>query len=161
MERPYRSDMLEGLLGPGAIGLNIAAPNKRAALAVTAEMAGRAFGLRPGPVLDALLAREAQSPTGIGYGVAIPHAELFGLDRVRGVFIRLRPPIAFDAVDAGPVDLIFALFSPPNSGAAHLQALARIARRLRSGELRQRLRQAATPDSVRALLSLETRSDAA
>jgi PTS system nitrogen regulatory IIA component len=124
-------------------------------------MAARSYSLKVTPLFDALMAREALSATGVGHGVGIPHAHVAGLDRVRGVFVRLRPAVEFAAVDDEPVDLLFALLSPPDCGSDHLRALARVARSLRSAELRQRLRQASSADSVRALLTLDARPNAA
>ncbi len=158
---PGASGLIGDLLSPGAMALGVAAPDKRQALAVTAEIAARHFNLKVTPLFDALMEREAVSATGVGHGVAIPHAQMAGLDRVRGVFVRLRPAIDFGAIDDEPVDLLFALISPPECGSDHLRALARVARSLRSGELRERLRHASTPDSVRALLTLDARPNAA
>lgn len=157
----FASGMIGELLSPGAIALGVSAAGKRQALALTAELAARHFGLKVTSLFDALMEREALSATGVGHGVAIPHAVIKGLDRVRGVFVRLRPAVEFGAVDDEPVDLIFTLISPPDSGSDHLRALARVARSLRSSELRERLRQASTPDSVRALLTLDPTRTAA
>jgi PTS system nitrogen regulatory IIA component len=112
-------------------------------------------------VLDALLEREALGSTGVGYGVAVPHARVAGLTRLRGVFVRLEQPIEFQAVDDRPVDLIFALFAPPDAGAEHLRALARVSRVLRQADLREQLRQAHGADAIHALLVREARSSAA
>ena len=149
------------LLERGAISPRVTAPGKRQALAVTAELAARAFGLKCAGVLDALLEREALSSTGVGYGVAVPHARVPGLTRLRGVFVRLEQPIEFQAVDDRPVDLIFALFAPPDAGAEHLRALARVSRVLRQADLREQLRQARGADAIHALLVREARSSAA
>ena len=100
------------LLDRNAIALRVSAANKRQALAVIAEIAGRNFGLDAGDVLDALTDREQAGSTGVGHGVAAPHARLEGLKRLRGVFVRLDHAVVFDAVDDQPVDLIFALFAP-------------------------------------------------
>ncbi|HEY5677686.1 MAG TPA: PTS sugar transporter subunit IIA, partial [Myxococcales bacterium] len=72
--------------------------------------------------------------------------------RMRGVFVRLDQPVAFEAVDEQPVDLIFALFAPQDAGAEHLRALARVSRLLRQADLREQLRQARTADAIHALL---------
>ena len=149
------------LLDRGAISPRVTAPGKRQALAVTAELAARVFGLKCGPVLDALLEREALGSTGVGHGVAVPHARIAGLTRLRGVFVRLEQPIDFQAVDDRPVDLIFALFAPPDAGAEHLRALARVSRVLRQADLREQLRQARGADAIHALLVREARSSAA
>lgn len=140
------------LLDRSAISLRVSAANKKKALAVIAEIAARNFHLDAGDVLDALSDREAAGSTGVGYGVAVPHARLEGLERMRGVFVRLEHPIEFESVDDQPVDLLFALFAPKNAGADHLRALARVSRIMRQSELREQLRKARTADAVHALL---------
>lgn len=152
------------LLDRGAIALRVSAANKRQALAVIAEIAARNFGLDGGEVLDALAEREAAGTTGVGHGVAAPHARLEGLARMRGVFVRLEHPVEFESVDEQPVDLLFALLAPKDAGAEHLRALARVSRLMRQPELRQRLRQAHTADAIHAILVQDgdsTRSSAA
>jgi len=139
-------------LDRNAIALRVSAANKRQALAVIAEIAARHLGRDAGEMLDALSEREQAGSTGVGHGVAVPHARLDGLERMRGVFVRLEQPVAFQAVDEQPVDLIFALFAPANAGSEHLRALARVSRLLRQPELRQQLRQARTADALHALL---------
>ncbi|UTP39898.1 PTS sugar transporter subunit IIA [Phenylobacterium sp. LH3H17] len=149
------------ILDRAAIAARASAPNKRQVLALVAEVASRNFGIDAGVILDALADRELAGSTGVGYGVAAPHARLEGLTRMRGVFIRLDTPVDFDAVDDQPVDLIFALFAPPNASTEHLRALARVSRLLRQGDLRDHLRKARTPDAIHALLVQERPSAAA
>ena len=143
------------LLDRNAIALRVSAANKRQALAVVAELAARNLGLDAPVILEALADRELAGSTGVGHGVAAPHARLGGLERMRGVFVRLEQPVAFDAVDEQPVDLIFALFAPLDAGSEHLRALARVSRALRQADLRQQLRQARTADAIHALLVQE------
>lgn len=140
------------LLDRNAIALRVSAENKRQALAVVAEIAARSLGVDASEILDALSEREQAGSTGVGYGVAVPHARLEGLDRLRGVFVRVEQPVDFDAVDDQPVDLMFALFAPKDAGAQHLRALARVSRLLRQPTLREQLRQARTADAIHALL---------
>jgi PTS system nitrogen regulatory IIA component len=149
------------LLDRGAISPRVSASSKRQALSVIAEIAARSFGLKAPEVFDALLEREAAGSTGVGYGVAAPHARLAGLTRLRGVFVRLEQPVEFEAVDDQPVDLLFALFAPQQAGAEHLRALASVSRRLRQADLREQLRQARSPDAIHALLVNEARPSAA
>ncbi|HZZ89227.1 MAG TPA: PTS sugar transporter subunit IIA [Caulobacteraceae bacterium] len=150
------------LLDREAVSARVTAPGKRQALSVVAEIAARAFGgVRPAEVLEALQAREAVGSTGVGYGVAVPHARIKGLNRLRGVFVRLEQPVPFDAVDDRPVDLIFALFAPPEASGEHLRALARVSRVLRQADLREQLRKAHSPDALYALLVQEARPSAA
>lgn len=148
----YKTMNIGELLDRTAISMRVGAANKKKALAVIAELAGRNFGLEPGAVLDALAEREAAGSTGVGHGVAVPHARLEGLERMRGVFVRLEQPVEFGSVDDQPVDLLFALFAPKNAGAEHLRALARVSRLLRQGDLREQLRKARSADAVHALL---------
>lgn len=149
------------LLAPDGVVLRGGASSKRQALHAVAEAAGHALGLDEGRVLEALLEREALGSTGLGSGVAVPHARLEGLERVCAVLVRLETPVAYDAVDDRPVDLLLALFAPPREGAEHLRALAAVSRALRSAELREKLRQARTPDAIRALLVRDTQPTAA
>ena len=149
------------LLDRRCVTLKAGASTKHQVLSLVAETTARRFGLDAGAVLDALQAREQQGSTGVGYGVAVPHARIAGLTRLRGVFVRLEQPIEFNAVDDRPVDLIFALFAPPDAGAEHLRALARVSRILRQADLREQLRHAHGADAIHALLVQEARPTAA
>lgn len=149
------------LLRPDGVAVRIGASSKRAALAGVAEVAARSLGLASADLLQGLLERERHGSTGIGHGVAVPHAHVDGLARPAGVFIKLESPVPFDAVDGRPVDLIFALFAARDAGVEHLRALARVSRLLRQGDLRERLRQARTSDAVFALLVQDGKANAA
>ncbi len=149
------------LLDQGAVSARVNASSKRQALGIVAEIAARSIGPQPAEILSGLLARERLGSTGVGYGVALPHARLKGLDRMHGVFVRLETPIDFGAVDEQPVDLIFALLGPADHPAEHLRALARVSRALRQSDLRQQLRQAHGADALHALLAREARPTAA
>jgi len=144
------------LLATDGVVLRSGASSKRQALHTVADTAARVLGLNENRVLESLLEREALGSTGLGSGVAVPHARVEGLERIVAVFVRLDTPVAYDAVDDRPVDLIFALFAPPSDGAEHLRALAAASRALRSSEMRQQLRQAHTADAIRALFVRDT-----
>lgn len=144
---------IEDLVSADGIVLRGAVSSKRQALHVVAEAAAQHLGLADSsPVMDALMERETLGSTGLGSGVAVPHARLPGLEHIFAVLVRLDAPVAFDAVDDQPVDLLLGLFAPVEDGAGHLRALAAASRALRVPELRQRLRQAQSRDAVRALL---------
>jgi PTS system nitrogen regulatory IIA component len=153
--------MIGDLLAAGGIAPRLNVVTKRQVISTISEIAARTLNLRAPRVFDALMERESLGPTGVGHGVALPHAQVEGLSRMAGVFARLTPSVEFGAVDETPVDLVFALLSPPSAGADHLRALAKVARLLRSAELRGQLRQAAGADAIRALLVRENRSSAA
>jgi len=143
-------DIGELLVRDGVV-LKTGASSKRQVLHSVATAAAHAIGLEESKVFDALMEREALGSTGLGAGVAVPHARLDGIDRVQAVFVRLDTPVPYDAVDDRPVDLIFALFAPPRDGADHLRALAAVSRALRSAKMREQLRQARTVDAIHAL----------
>ncbi|MGV8930285.1 MAG: PTS sugar transporter subunit IIA [Brevundimonas sp.] len=139
------------LLAEGGVVLRSGASSKRQALHTVAEAAAQALGMAEGRIMEALLEREALGATGLGSGVAVPHARIEGIDHVTAIFVRLDTPVAYGSVDDQPVDLLFALFAPPRDGAEHLRALAAVSRALRSSEMREQLRQARTTDAIRAL----------
>lgn len=149
------------LLDRTAIAPRISAADKRQALSVVAEIAGRTLKLKPAAILDALLKREEIGSTGVGHGVATPHARLKGLDRMRGIFVRLDTPIDFGALDDQPVDLMFALLAPPDAESEHLRTLAKVSRVLRQSDVREQLRQASGVDAIHALLARDARPTAA
>ena len=149
------------LLDLRAISPRVGGSSKRQVLSVIADIAARSFGLPSDQVLDALLEREAAGSTGVGHGVAVPHARLEGIERMRAVFVRLEQPVAFEAVDDQPVDLLFALFAPKGSSSEHLRALARVSRLLRQPEIREQLRQAKTAEAIHLLLVQEAQPSAA
>jgi PTS system nitrogen regulatory IIA component len=131
---------------------------------VLAEMSGimaRALGLDPREVHEAVQERERLGSTGVGEGVAIPHARIESLTRPVGGFARLLEPADFEAIDERPADLIFMLLAPTDAGADHLRALARAARVFRQERIRAALRQAQTEDAVLAILAPDTVTDAA
>ncbi len=143
------------------MALRAGAPGKRQALSLVADVAARVLGVDPIITLEGLVDREAAGSTGVGEGVAIPHARLDGLDRVRAVLVRLDTPVAFDALDDKPVDLLVALFAPRDADAQHLRALARVARMMRLPAMRTALRQARSADAIHVLLTHEATSTAA
>ena len=149
------------LLAREAIALRASAATKRQALAAIAEVAARTLSLDAAKTLEALLAREAAGSTGVGRGVAIPHARMKGLTAVRAVLVRLEKAVDFDAMDGEPVDLMVALFAPPQAGSEHLRALARVSRLLRRPEIREQLRQAQSADAIMATLVREATPTAA
>lgn len=146
------SHSIAELIGPSAVAVGFGARTVRQVMNLIADKAAQNFGLDAGVVLAALLEREQAGSTGIGRGVAAPHARVAGLERSGILIVRLDQPIAFEAIDGLPVDLFFALLSPPESGVEHLRMLARISRLLRREDLREQLRRAADADAIRFLL---------
>lgn len=141
------------LLTPHAILPAMKAASKKQALQELARKAADLTGQHERAIFDVLLERERLGTTGVGHGIAIPHGKLSGLTRVHGVFARLDKPIDFDAIDDQPVDLLFLLLAPEQSGADHLKALARVSRLLRDGAICAKLRGSDNADAIFALLT--------
>ncbi|TNC74255.1 PTS sugar transporter subunit IIA [Rubellimicrobium roseum] len=144
---------LADILRPDGVKVISSSPSKRRLFQDLAEMAGSCWRLDPAKVNEALLEREALGPTGVGHGVALPHARLQGLDRVRGLFLRLDKALDFDAVDRQPVDLIFALLAPASAGVEHLRALALVSRTLRDPAICAKLRANDDPATLHTILT--------
>lgn len=145
---------LSSILKPEAVRVLSAASSKKRLFQEIGEVAASALGLDAQTVVDNLLERESLGPTGVGHGVALPHARLSGLDAVAGVFVMLEKPIDFGSVDRQPVDLAFALFAPEDAGVEHLKALALVSRTLRDTSVCSKLR--ANPDPVKLYAILTT-----
>jgi len=129
------------------------AATKAEVLAELARKAAELIRSPDRPVLDALLARERLGTTGIGDGVAIPHAKLPGLMAPVGLFARLEKPVDFQAIDGKPVDLIFTVLTPEFCGGDHLKALAAVCRVLRDPEMSVKLRRADDEQALYVLLA--------
>lgn len=152
---------LGDLLLPGAIAPRARWQGKKQVLSEMSAMMAKALGLDPRQVHDAVQERERLGSTGVGEGVAIPHARIETLSRPVAGFARLLEPADFEAIDERPADLIFMLLAPTDSGADHLRALARAARVFRQERIRTALRQAQTSETVLAVLAPDSASDAA
>jgi len=112
-------------------------------------LAGGASGLDPEEIFDHLLERERLGSTGLGHGIALPHARAAGVDRAVGAFLQLENGVDFDAMDDQPVDLVFGLLVPQNATEEHLQLLAGLAAMFSDTGLCTKLR---TADNAEQLL---------
>jgi PTS system nitrogen regulatory IIA component len=151
---------LSDLIAPELVLKGVLAANKRGLLQQIGAAAGPVLGFDPAILTEALAAREKLGSTGFGGGVAIPHARIPGLGRIAAMVVRTAKPVEFDALDGAPVDILFILFSPPDAGAAHLKALARVSGQLRDQAFVAKLRGAGSPDAIWALLTADEALDA-
>jgi nitrogen PTS system EIIA component len=141
------------MLTPNAVAVGLSVTNKKTLFQHFGAVAEREYGLSAHDVIDRLTERERLGSTGFGNAVAIPHGKIDGLDHIVAVFVRLAQPIDFQSIDQMPVDIVFCLLSPPDSGADHLKALAQISRWLRDPQFVAKVRGAASNDAVYALLN--------
>ena len=152
---------LTSLLKPSAVKVFGQTTSKKRLFQDLADIAHTVYGLDATETVDALQERESLGPTGVGHGVALPHARLHGLDRVVGVFMQKKKPMDFDSVDRQPVDLVFALFAPKDSGVEHLKALALVSRTMRDGATCAKLRANSDTAALHAVLTEARPSQAA
>lgn len=141
------------LVAPGDVAVGVRAAGKDRLLAALARLLAARCGLPADAVLAALLAREALGSTGIGRGLALPHARLPGLAAPCAVVLRPARPVAFDAVDGAPVDLACAVLGPEDDPDRTLAALAAAARALRDEATAARLRGARDAAALHAALA--------
>jgi PTS system nitrogen regulatory IIA component len=151
----------DGILESGSISVADPASSKKRVLEQAARLlAGAADGPDAEHIFERLLERERLGSTGLAGGVALPHARMPGIEESRGAFLRLAEAVEFDALDGGPVDLVFALLVPENANEEHLQLLARLAAMFNEEELRDRLRKSEAEEAM-AILSGKSSTHAA
>jgi PTS system nitrogen regulatory IIA component len=121
---------------------DVAFADKQKLLEELARRAGTVVDVLPALILSELVKREQLGSTGMGGGVAIPHARFHQVSKPLAMLVRLKRPIDFDAVDGAPVDTVVLLLLPDTSGGERLGALACFARKLREPAVMAALRRA-------------------
>ncbi|WP_309743084.1 MULTISPECIES: PTS sugar transporter subunit IIA [Rhodobacterales] len=149
------------ILDVKAVRYAAGASSKKRLLQDISEQAETVYKVKADEVFSALQARENLGTTGVGRGVAIPHARFETLDKIVGLFFRLEKPVNFDSLDRQPVDLIFTLLAPSNDSPEHLKALALVSRTLRSQENCTKLRANNEQQTIYSILTELTTSKAA
>ncbi len=119
------------------------------------DLSSKVEGLNREQLLEALLERERLGSTGIGYGVAIPHGKIKGLNGIKVSFGRSKKGVDFHAMDNMPVHLFFLIVAPENSTSVHLKILSSIARILRNEEFRGKLMKASTRRDIYRIIMEE------
>ena len=125
---------------------------KRKMLEKISHLAAEKTGLAEAVILDALVERERLGTTGIGRGVAIPHSPIPNLKKLFCAFIKT-VPMDFEATDDKPVEFLFLLLVPPNAGADHLKALAKLSRILRSDSALADMKKAELPKELYKIIT--------
>ena len=141
------------MLSEKNIFLGLHSNSKREFLQDLAKHAAGVCGIDEITIFDAIMERENLGSTGFGAGTAMPHSRFADLEQVHIFFAKPSYPVEFDAVDGQPVDLVFLLMSPENSGADHLTALAKLSRILKDETVVAKLRKMSRPAEIQALLS--------
>lgn len=144
---------LSQILRPAAVKVVGKVSSKKRLFQDLGEIVASGYGLDATTAFTALQDRESLGPTGVGHGIALPHARIKGLDDVIGAFVRIEKPLDFDAVDRQPVDLVFALFAPDGAGVDHLKALALVSRTMRDADVCAKLRANEDPVALHSILT--------
>ncbi|WP_202363039.1 PTS sugar transporter subunit IIA [Mesorhizobium sp. L-2-11] len=147
--------MISPILSEEDVSLDLVTKGKQSALSKIAVRIARRTGLDEQMVLRGLFDRERLGSTGIGHGVAIPHALLGTISSPVASLTRLAQPINFEGPDDDPVDLIYTVLWPRSSTSAFLPALSQICRLFRASQVRERIRQARSSDEALAILETE------
>lgn len=141
------------ILKPEAVRVLSAASSKKRLMHELGDIAETVYGVDQSDAIEALQERESLGPTGVGNGVALPHARVDGLSEVVGALLLVDKPVDFDAVDRKPVDLVYALFAPTNAGVEHLKALALVSRTLRDKDICAKLRANRDPATLHTIVT--------
>jgi PTS system nitrogen regulatory IIA component len=140
-------------LQPDDVCLDIEVANKGRLFDLIGQHMERRHGLSSNWVVISLSRREQAGSTGLGEGVAIPHARVNGLDRIWAMYLRLKSPIPFGAPDGGPVSDVLVLLVPNPATDEHLHLLAEATRLFSDRRFRNRLRASNTPPEVAQLFA--------
>jgi PTS system nitrogen regulatory IIA component len=143
--------MIGSLLSDEDVVLGLAATDKRSALEEIALLVGRHHRIDNTLVFRALWRREQSASTGLGYGLAIPHARIPGIREAIVLFARTTLPIPFGAPDRQPVSSFFVILVPEHANEEHLQILATVSEMFSSNRFRDRLGAATEPAEIHRL----------
>ena len=149
---------LVSILDPARTRCGAEAASKKRVLEILSELLvqGTTDPVTPHAVFDCLVARERLGSTGLGHGVALPHARLSQADEPVGAFLKIERGVDFDAPDGGRVDLVFGLLVPEDSTEEHLEILSQLAALFHEEELRRKLREASTGEDAFEIIKQAT-----
>jgi PTS system nitrogen regulatory IIA component len=139
-------NMISKILPPGNVMVDTESTSKKRVFERAGILFENQLQIARSQVSDSLFARERLGSTGLGQGVAIPHGRIKGLREAVGAFFKMQTPIAFDAPDGQPVNLIFVLLVPERATDLHLQLLGELAQLFSDKTFREQLR--ASDDSA-------------
>ncbi len=144
---------MNNLLTRDSVVADLNVTSKKQLFQELSKLSSAEIDVDKGEIFDMLFERERLGSTGVGNGIAIPHAKLNNLKHISAMFVRLKEPINFDAIDDQPVDIIFLLLAPIDADNQHLKALAFISRLLRDKTICEKLRRANKETGIYSLLN--------
>ncbi len=152
---------IKDMLSDKSFLVNFEASSKKNVLDELSKLAEKDIKIDSRILLETLTRREKLGSTAVGNGIAIPHANCPDIDKPKVFVALLSNSLDFNANDDQPVDIIFLLLAPDNSGSEHLQALALVSRLLRNKDLTTKLRGCKNTESAFAVISQSVREKAA
>lgn len=144
--------VVSDLVAPASVVLDVAVADKAALFGQVARLLEPVAARSRGQIVDSLLEREALGSTGLGQGIAIPHGRVPGLREAVGAFVRVNPPMGFDAPDGQPVSLVFVLLVPERATELHLQILSELVQMFSDRSLRDQLASNTDAQAVHRML---------
>jgi nitrogen PTS system EIIA component len=141
------------LLTVDDVRLDVEASDRAQVLELVAALLAAKHGLSRAAVLESLNAREQLGSTGVGHGVAIPHARMNQCAAAACAFVRTKAAIPFDAPDGRPVSVFLGLIVPHKANERHLELLATAAGMFSDKGFRERLKTCAVPEAAVHLLA--------
>jgi nitrogen PTS system EIIA component len=134
---------IQDVLEKKGILIDLKAEDKASLLTQMGQYLASLYDLKdPEAIVHKLIEREAAMSTGIGYGIAIPHARLDGIGRIYMIAARCAQPLDYDAIDDNPVRLVFMMVSPTNTTSGHTQALSALSKIMSYEDMREKLAKA-------------------
>ena len=146
-------NLISRLLPSTNVMLDLQASSKKRVFEQVGLLFENNHGIARAKVFDSLFARERLGSTGLGQGVAIPHGRIKGLKEAVAAFVRLSEPVAFDAPDGRPVNILVFLLVPEQATQQHLDILSELAQMLSDKSFRENLLNATDPAALHTMLA--------
>lgn len=143
---------ISALLSPQRIFLDTEISSKKKLLELIANIVADQTRLAESLIYSNLLNRERLGSTGLGHGIAVPHARLENLDETIGCLFRLKEPVNFEAPDNQPVDLVFTIIIPQEATEEHLMILSSLARIFSQTDVCEAIRGATSKDEIAQII---------
>jgi len=143
---------ISALLSPQRIFLDTEISSKKKLLELIANIVADQTRLAESVIFSNLLNRERLGSTGLGNGIAVPHARVENLDKTIGCLFRLTEPVNFESPDNQPVDLVFTIIIPQEATEEHLVILSSLARIFSQTDVCEAIRSATSKDEIAQII---------
>jgi len=143
---------ISALLSPQNIFLDSEVTSKKKLLELIANIVADKSQLMQSAIYNNLLNRERLGSTGLGRGIAVPHARVAELEQTIGCFFRLKEAVNFESPDNQPVDLVFTIIIPEEATEEHLLILSSLARIFSQADVCQAIRAAANKEEIEQII---------